>query len=347
MSALTALRVRAGEHEAWLLADRATAAGVAAAARPFFAADEAPPPSRLDGHMVVTTDRSALPGPLRRVVYPSPWEPDRRLLVAADERHVAVDEPDARWRPVQTLRTLRNLLRWRAHEAGALFLHGGLVRFGGAGVAFAGPKRSGKTTFLLSALANGDAAFVSNDDVSVHADGDAVTGRGWPRAVNVRRESVLALRHLRDGLVERCAAASHPHNRHGSNWTELVEGLPPDVTLLPGELAAVMGCAVVPDARLAALVLPSFDPDCDAAPRVELLAAQAARAALAGSVEPRPSPKYDPHLAAWFATDAGADARRALLDATARRLTCVRVRQTARSAPLAAREVRDLVVAEA
>ncbi|WP_162561315.1 phosphoenolpyruvate carboxykinase (ATP) [Salinispora vitiensis] len=119
----------------------------------------------------------------RRVVLESEYEPDRVVWVNDARRRLALVNEDDSWAVQQLLRSVRYLLRWQAYERGDLFLHGGLVRAQGTGIAFLGHKRSGKTSSILSALLNGGADFVSNDDLVIT---DALTGHGSPRTVNVR-----------------------------------------------------------------------------------------------------------------------------------------------------------------
>lgn len=325
-------------QEVWIFADPASLARVTALAEPFLSIRRVSPSQPPPGALVVSCDPALVAGPLERVSVRSPLEPDRVLLVSRSERHVVLDEPDDRWRALQLLRLLRNVARWAAWEDGHVFLHGGLVVLDGAGIAFAGEKRAGKTTFLLGALTAPGGVFVSNDDVSLSVDGNDVTGHGWPRSVTVRRDSVLALEPVCPRLAAACRRPTHPHNRHGDNWTGLDRGLPVDVTLLPHELAAAMQRDVAVDAHVRALVFPRFG-DCA---HVEPVARREASALLEPLLEDDPSAGHDPFLAGWFDRSAPAVPTSSdLVD----RLWCARATLQLSAAPAAAEQLREMLAA--
>ncbi|WP_235002206.1 hypothetical protein [Actinacidiphila paucisporea] len=244
----------------------------------------------------------------QRVVLHSEYEPDRVAWVDDTHRQLALPAEAQRWTVQQLLRSVRYLLRWQAYERGELFLHGGLVRAGRAGIAFLGHKRSGKTSGILSALLNGGADFVSNDDlVLTDADGlpTALTGYGSPRTVNVRTDALLALARDEPDLMTLLSDSSHPANAfRGRHHT--VEAIRSDAgTDLPGsvwvrcaELARVTGRSLLPESRVDAVVLARFDSEAER-PTLTRLSPGEAHRAVSAHVE-ETATKYDPYLAAWY-----------------------------------------------
>ncbi|SBT41805.1 hypothetical protein [Micromonospora auratinigra] len=263
----------------------------------------------------VRVDAGAPDGPgWRAEVLRSAYEPDRTLWVHEARRAVALTAGADGWGVQQLLRSVRHLLRWQAYAAGDLLLHGGLVVLDGRGVGFVGGKRSGKTSNILSALVNGGADFVSNDDLTV-ADGTdgRLIGYGSPRTVNVRTDSLLALAAGHPGLAGLLAGAGHPTNaydgRHRTGEALRDAGgalLPGSIWVRAGELAAAAGCALVAQCPVDVVVLPAFT-DATDGPTLTRLGRDDAARALTAHVE-REGTKYDPFLARWFPhTD---DARR-------------------------------------
>lgn len=273
----------------------------------------------------------------QRVVLESEYEPDRVLWVDNARRQVTLVSEDGGWTVQQCLRSLRYLLRWQAYERGDLFLHGGLVRAGGAGIAFLGKKRSGKTSSILSALVNGGADFVSNDDIVLtDANGlaTALTGYGSPRTVNVRTDVLLELARSAPALSVMLSNMSHPTNAFfGRHQTlEAIEGdagtrLPGSVWVRCVELARVTGRPLLPECPVDMVVLPQFDSAVDG-PIITRLSSEEAYHALSEHVEPYAT-KYDSYLAAWFPqTDVGRRTR--LVQRLADHTPCYRLTQDMR-----------------
>jgi hypothetical protein len=271
----------------------------------------------------------------RRMVLESEYEPDRVVWVDDARRRMALVNGDEGWTVQQLLRSVRYLLRWQAYERGDLFLHGGLVRAGDTGIAFLGHKRSGKTSSILSALLTGGADFVTNDDlVLTGTDGDALTGHGSPRTVNVRTDALLALARDTPALLSLLSDTSHPTNtfpgRHHTRdaiHSDTGDRLPGSVWVRCTELAQVTGRSLLPESRVDMVVLPRFDAVPDG-PVLTRLTPEEAHRELSEHVE-QTATKYDPYLAAWFpATDA--DRRARLLRRLADRTPCYRLTQDMR-----------------
>lgn len=272
---------------------------------------EQPPPAAVQ----VGTDEPEGAG-WRRLAYSSAYEPDRVVWVDDARRRIAVVGEPSPWRAQQTLRSVRHLLRWQVYAAGDLLLHGGLVRLDGAGVAFAGAKRSGKTSSILSALVHGGADFVSNDDLTVGESPDgALRGYGSPRTVNVRTDALLALAESAPVVSRLLTEVTHPTNsfegRHRTTEalrTATGPDLPGSLWVRADELCATVGCASLPESRVDAVVFPRFD-DCPDGPALVPLGKDEAAAELARHTEHQGT-KYDPFLADWYPhTDADRRAR--------------------------------------
>jgi hypothetical protein len=265
------------------------------------------------------------------VVYPSPYEPDRVLWTHEASRTVAVCGEPSSWRTQQLLRCLRNLVRWAHFADGELFLHGGLVETGGRGIAFVGRKKSGKTSSILSALLHAGADFVSNDDLVV-SGGSELRGLGFPRSVNVRTDSLLALARHRPELRVLLDSVTHPANRfpgvHHTPERQVPVGpgvlAPAHLWVRFRELTELAGTAVRPSAPVSAVVFPVFDSSA-VRPEVRRLSEEEARRALAANTEPTAS-SYDPFLAGWYPrTRPGR--RAAIAEQLVRSVPCYRLTQ--------------------
>ncbi|AUY50417.1 phosphotransferase [Streptomyces sp. CB01881] len=110
---------------------------------------------------------------------------------------------------VPAVRLLRALMRRQLAASGELFLDAAVLDLRGRGVALVGGSCSGKTSTLISALHRHPSRLVANDDASVRLVGPDVQARGYPRAVEVRRESLVHLGSAA-GLLEHAAAGSAP-----------------------------------------------------------------------------------------------------------------------------------------
>ncbi len=258
-----------------------------------------------DSPAVLVRDTPPPGGDWRRIALSSEYEPDRVLWVDDRRRQVAVVGEPSAWRTQQLLRSVRHMLRWQAYARGDLFLHGGLVRAAGTGIAFLGHKRSGKTSSMLSALLHAGADLVSNDDVVITDPPGGLTGYGSPRSINIRTDSLLALAESVPAIAGLISGSSHPTNgfrgRHhtlDAITTGTGAVLPGSVWVRCAELSRATGCRLLPDQRIGAVVLPRFD-DAPDGPRLTPLDRDAALRGLLDNVE-QTATKYDPFLADWF-----------------------------------------------
>ncbi|WP_432052388.1 hypothetical protein [Streptomyces xiamenensis] len=270
----------------------------------------------------------------RRIALRSEYEPDRVLWVDDTRRHLALPRASGEWTLQQLLRSVRHLVRWQSYARGDLFLHGGLVRAAGTGIAFLGHKRSGKTSSVLSALLNGGADFVSNDDLVLTEDDDspaALTGYGSPRTINIRTDVLLELARTAPALRDLLTQAGHPTNafpgrHHTRDAIRSGEGtrLPGSVWVRCAELARVTGRPLVSEAPVDVVVLPRFGSG-DGGPAISRIGPDEALRALSEHVEGEAT-KYDPFLAAWYPHTDG-ERRTRLLRRLAARTPCYRLTQ--------------------
>jgi len=334
-TATVTARFRSGLSAVDVHTDDATLAELTELTHPFFTSG---PPSGGEHGVPEVWATGRLPGSdtWERLVYASDFEPDR-VLWADHERHrIAVVAPASPWRTQQLLRTVRNLVRWQAYARGELFVHGGLVSVGGTGVAFLGRKRAGKTSGILSALVHADAGFVSNDDLVLALpdggpDGGPLTGHGFPRTVNVRTDSLLALARTRPALATLLERASHPANRYPGRQADEVSPVTLDGRPLPeslwvrcAELAEATGAPIRASHPVHTVVFPHFVPAGEPV-GVDRLDTAGAWRLLREHTETR-AVDFDPFLAGWFGTD-GTAAREATTARLLRTARFLRLRQ--------------------
>lgn len=224
----------------------------------------------------------------------SAGEATRVVRVAPDTRSVVLDQPVGPWRALHALRLIRTLLRYELADRGWTFLHGGLVDIGGRGVAMIGGKRAGKTSSVLALLAAGGVAYSANDDLTVRADGSTTVGRGWPRAIAVRPETidVLASAGAWPFGVQRLGHPANAGLRGDPTADECV-------CIHSTELVHAFGTTVVPEVPLGAVVFPCFTRDPDGPPRLESISPEQVGALLAEHRESRPD-RHEPFLAEFF-----------------------------------------------
>jgi hypothetical protein len=268
-----AVRSRQATHVAWLAEFLSPwfapgAAGPAAATVAFRVAPGGPgPPGAPGGRADPPTDVDCFVLDSRVVRHPAWPDPgggwtvlDRELdalyRVGPERRRVAViargGPPAAR---VALMRVVRELAMVAALGAGAVLLHAGALVRGGAAVLLVGPKRAGKTTLLLRALAARGTAFMANDRVAVRPAG--LVARGMPSIVSIRPEVLAALDRV----------GPHLRARGYHHAVTMAEARPPTewrpgkgADLSPAQLCDVLGVAAAPAAPVRAVVFPAACP---------------------------------------------------------------------------------------
>ncbi|WP_186763061.1 phosphoenolpyruvate carboxykinase (ATP) [Lentzea tibetensis] len=307
-------RFACGRSEVDVRTDVRTAAELDGLSRPFFqrkpvSSDSAPAP------LVWATTAPPAGEDWERLTFSSETEPDRVLWVNHARREIAFVAPPSAWRTQQLLRSVRNLIRWQAYERGELFVHGGMVAVGDVGIAFLGRKRAGKTSNILSALINAAADFVSNDDLVLAPGPDGVVGQGYPRAITIRLDSLMAVTKEDQRLRKLVHDVKHPINHHRVQESLFVRC---------AELVVAAGTELRPRHPLQVVAFPQF---VDAGERtgVEKLDRAEAAELLAEHTESEAT-DHDPFLASWFPSYDAA-ARTAVTDQLLDSATFLRLRQ--------------------
>lgn len=185
---------------------------------------------------------------------------DRRseaFVVASAERRSfrVVARPGARFARIVWMRIVRELALERHLALGRPVLHAAAAACAGRGIAFGGPKKSGKSSCLLHALRAPGAALVANDRVALVPSDGAWTARGMPTIVRLRAGSL----ELHPEVAARLRAAEpEVSNALGEEtagqprWPRA----PGSAGLSPAQLRALLGVPALAEARLAAIVLP-------------------------------------------------------------------------------------------
>lgn len=142
-------------------------------------------------------------------------------------------------RMLNTMRTVRTLLRLRLHEMGWSPLHSAACSLDGVAACIVGPKRAGKTATLLNLARLRGAQFISNDKTLIRDSGSQVWVCGLPFRVSVRQD----------------VRASYPElsGRRGDAGQALLMPAP--------TFARRMGVTMRPTAPLHLCIIPHFDPD--------------------------------------------------------------------------------------
>jgi hypothetical protein len=88
------------------------------------------------------------------------------------------------------MRVVRELAMDRVVATGGILVHGSAIRVDGGVVVMCGPKRSGKTTLLMSLLEIPGTSYVANDRCVLRPTGSGVSVRGLPTLVSIRCDSL-------------------------------------------------------------------------------------------------------------------------------------------------------------
>jgi hypothetical protein len=206
-----------------------------------------------------------------RVVHDA-WASTYYLAAPGSGAVTAVAAEDRPRMRVSLMRVVREMATAHALRRGDLHLHAAAVAVGGRAVAFAGPRRSGKSTLLVHALVAGGARYLTNDRLLVAASHEPPIARGMPTIVALRPETLDPFPELRAridaGGYERhltlaeAAAARAPETREVRGPLPPTDALPrPAPTLTPAQLCAVAGVEAAGAAPLASIVFPRIAPE--------------------------------------------------------------------------------------
>lgn len=195
-----------------LLCSPAVASKIRQWTAPFFEVDVAPD-GAADGWTVAAPDARREAGDCEIVSVKPLGEVETRLAVDRGRKTIHLIAPVTEdWVAQNLLRYTRSLHRLAARARGVAYVHAGLVRVDGVGIAVVGASRAGKTSLLMALARNKHGRLVSNDDLGVAFEGDAVVGFGWPRSISVRLDTLDAVygSGRRAGYL---AGLTHPANR--------------------------------------------------------------------------------------------------------------------------------------
>jgi hypothetical protein len=148
------------------------------------------------------------------------------------------------------LRVVRELATAYALRQGQVHLHAAAVEVQGTVVAIAGPRRSGKSTLLLHALASGAASYVTGDRLLVGQVGDRLEARGMPTIVALREGTVDYFPELRSRLVATAYEWSGTERRPDERGRGIS----------PAQLCALMEVKATPSGPLGVIVFPRIVP---------------------------------------------------------------------------------------
>ena len=183
-------------------------------------------------------------------------------VVGGEGRTVTIVSPDANpYVRTALMRVVRELAMNHSRHVGGLFLHAAAVAADGRGVAIAGEKHAGKTSFLTYLLREMALDYVSNDRVLVPAAAPAIM-RGMPTIVTLRPGLLALFPAMRSDLLassyyhQRSLAEAATH-RGARPWADGSFGLS------PAQFCALVGVDSRAECALTALVFPRItgEPD--------------------------------------------------------------------------------------
>jgi hypothetical protein len=203
------------------------------------------------------------PASARRELVTALGEATVEYAVDHDRRDLYHVAPSSEaWITQSALRSTRAIHRSSASRQGALFLHAGLVRMDGVGIALIGGSRAGKTSLIMASVLTGSAQMVCNDDVSLicDADGSGMVGVGWPRSISVRLDTMDVL-FGHEQATEIQLSLTHPANETLLSLRR--SGVEPHGTALmyPWEYENLLGSQVQERTDVDALVFVSLADD--------------------------------------------------------------------------------------
>ena len=161
---------------------------------------------------------------------------------------------------VGLMRVVRELAAARMLERRSILdVHAAAFAVAGRGVLLVGPKQSGKTTLLVSALASGRASLLANDRVFVDVRQNPGRAYGVPTLVSLRTGTLRWFPGLPQGLPER-PALLHASELEAQAGAASRDAAPLHLTLSPAQLAGRLGAGVAASAPIAAIIFPEICP---------------------------------------------------------------------------------------
>lgn len=167
-----------------------------------------------------------------------------------DEDHTLVIAAHGDLRARLGLLRLARELSWAYVEgADRVALHAAAFELDGRAFVVAGPRRAGKTTFLLAALHHLGAGLVANDCVSIRPGATGPVVRGVPTVVRVRPGTCDLLPDVASRLAGSASFVCLPGDPRPPRPASA------DLHIGPGELARRLDRAATTDAPVAAVLL--------------------------------------------------------------------------------------------
>jgi hypothetical protein len=165
------------------------------------------------------------------------------LSLSTRTLHIPPPDNASPYRPL--IRLLRAIARRQLSALGEIFLQAAILRLAGGGIALLGRACTGKTTTLIAALQRHGGDLIANDDASIRiGPGQQTIGRGYPRAVELRRSTLIHLREQGRGILSIAELDAAQ-----MDTAEDVMSVEPSV------LAAALSAGLAPCAELSALVV--------------------------------------------------------------------------------------------
>ena len=213
-------------------------------------------------------------------------EPDSRIWYKKGCKHFIIEQEEVAWQIMNSIRMIRNLLRWQLYCSGYCYIHGGLTNVNGTGIAFVGGKKSGKTSSILSFLSIKDVNYVTNDDLTVCMDG-SMKSLGWPRAIGIRKDTCDYIESLQKLVENAYTASAHPanifmYNNKQREYTTLY--------FRPKEMCQAYGKKISNSTCLKYIIFPSFTDQDEVS--LEQLSKEEAIKLLKKNIEAKPDKHY-------------------------------------------------------
>ena len=208
-------------------------------------------------------------------------EPNFLIYFCGNSKIIGIKESyNDEWIIQSRIRLIRVLSRFQLSEKGEIFAHGGLIKSNDRGLCFIGEKKSGKTSSIISYLKNFGGYFISNDDVSISIDDlGFLKGKGWPRSVVVRQDTLTILN------LKKVNKLNHPLNNKIDNC------------FYPKEFATWLNTEILSETTIDYIIFPKFEKL--NYPKIEELEFEEGIIRLQQHIQKKPG-KYLDYLIPWF-----------------------------------------------
>lgn len=177
-------------------------------------------------------------------------EPKRKYLCDFEKRIIGIIEPsNYKFRIQIAVRLVRDIIKNMFLEKNMCYFHGGMIKYKNKGICIMGGKKSGKTSTILAILSTQKASFVSNDDISIIFDSGELFCLGWPRAISIRKDSILSM----NGILHKFDFTRN--FRHPDNY---ISELSHTSFVYVNELKEIFGCDIDVSSKIDMIIFPEF-----------------------------------------------------------------------------------------